>query len=95
MAKCAGQCRNQGVCMNGHCECSGGYSGKYCERAPGRASALPWSVLLWIIVLFIVIVIMVYVIIRFRPKPNLDPPPHAGRDPNRTDTPPGGYGNQA
>lgn len=28
---CSGQCTNGAVCMNGHCQCKKGFTGKFCE----------------------------------------------------------------
>ena len=34
-AQCFGKCLNGGVCKQGKCECKPGYSGEFCESAPG------------------------------------------------------------
>ncbi len=35
-AQCFGKCLNGGVCKHGKCECKPGYSGEFCENAPGN-----------------------------------------------------------
>ena len=32
---CVGQCQNGGICQRGACVCPSGYTGTFCENAPG------------------------------------------------------------
>eukprot|EP00357_Protocruzia_adherens_P008280 CAMPEP_0115029364 /NCGR_PEP_ID=MMETSP0216-20121206/36951_1 /TAXON_ID=223996 /ORGANISM="Protocruzia adherens, Strain Boccale" /LENGTH=259 /DNA_ID=CAMNT_0002405923 /DNA_START=43 /DNA_END=822 /DNA_ORIENTATION=- len=48
---CVEDCQNDGVCVNGTCDCEDGYSGSYCQNEDGVSSSSFFSIFLIILLL--------------------------------------------
>mmetsp|Transcript_36599 Transcript_36599/g.32813 ORF Transcript_36599/g.32813 Transcript_36599/m.32813 type:complete len:123 (+) Transcript_36599:603-971(+) len=62
---CLGKCVNGGVCRRGECICKPGYSGTYCENAPGVFSNTLKEILkiiFYIILSIVLIVTIIYIL---------------------------------
>lgn len=61
---CSGQCTNGAVCMNGHCQCKKGYTGKFCEIQTYTPPKTDYNQYLRYLLMFILcaIAILVFVI---------------------------------